>query len=54
MEKHVKTVEGRYQEHTDTRKTGFGQIPGKPVSRFLEKRAISVDFITKSLQKHNK
>ena len=46
MEKHVKTVEGRFQEHTDTRKT--------VVSRFLEKRAISVDFIIKSLQKHNK
>ena len=28
MEKHVKMVEGRYQEHTDTRRTGF-QIPRK-------------------------
>ena len=27
----------RYLEYTDTWKTGFVQIPGKPVSRFLEK-----------------
>ena len=47
-------VVDRYQKHTDTRKTGFGQIPEKLVSKFLEKLAISVNFITKSLQKHKK